>query len=121
MYADTFELEKWLPKTREEVLFPMIVEVGFKGRDGISRYYVDVATPEALRSKVGGPILSERSLILVADYEYSALEASISKIIEAAARETELDVCRVLSRYFTWEYEDFVSPVSESEGELSRP
>lgn len=102
---DRVDLSTWHPASLEDVFIPLVIQVAWQGEAGSSLFYTRVMTPEAIRTKFSGAILSDRAMIVVSGFDYRALKKHVEQIVAASNRETIEESCQVLNRYFQWEYE----------------
>lgn len=71
-------------------------------------FKVLVVTPEGLRDMAADQIIiRDRATIVVAEYDFIAIEAHIIKIVEACNRPQWSDTIYQLRKYFDWEWEGF--------------
>ena len=105
--SSDFELEDFAPKTSDEVLFVLDVEVGVVGEDGADLFYVTVATKEALKSRPATPTTSKGPLILE-EYSFDHLRQKVASIVAACERSTWLESVKCLMGTFDHEYDSYV-------------
>ena len=104
------DFSSWYPLSDEDVFICLDLEIEFcDGTDGSNIFYVTIATPKALEKHREGPILVRNRTLVVAEYSYDIVKSEIIRILNECARETWIDSCLVLQRYFQWEYEDYSS------------
>lgn len=105
--SSDFELEEFTPKTSEDVIFVLDVEIGVLGEDGADLFYVTVATKEALKSKPATPTTSKGPLILE-EYAFDILLGQVASIVAECERSTWLESVECLKQTFDHEYDGYV-------------
>jgi len=106
--SSDIDIDKWNPKTLEDVFISYDIEIGYSdNRFGTNYFYVTVATPESLRKHREGDFLVLNRTLVLSNYNYTIVESVVSKILEDCSRDTWEESCSVLQRYFLWEYEDY--------------
>lgn len=101
-------LSEWEPVSLEDTYVAVDLCIGMNdGTKGGNYFYVKVATPEALRKRAAGFLISKNRVIIIDKFEYNLLRKIIEDILDACTRDNWDDSCSVLQRYFSWEYEDF--------------
>lgn len=101
-------LISWRPDSLDEIYFDLNINIGLDdGSEGVHFFYVEVATPEALRCHHDQFLISSNRMIIIDDYDYFALKQVIEDIIKKSKRRHWEDTCIALTRYFNWEYEDY--------------
>ena len=107
--ADEIDIRNWEPESQAEVFTTLTMEIGWQGREGTNLFHVVLATPESLRKFRDDFVLVRNRTLVVQRYDFSKLVAALKSIVEESTRASWEDSCEVLSRYFYWEYEDFVN------------
>ena len=105
--SDVDDLTRWRPATREEVYFPLELNIGERGDPASDIFDVLIATPEALRERARTLVLAERAILLVGDYHWPEIERAIQEIVQHCAAPTWTEAVLRLQLYFRWEYEDY--------------
>jgi hypothetical protein len=106
----TDPLAGWRPETLEDTYTSIDLTIGTNDKSkGINYFYVTVATPEALRLRSTGFLISDHRVIVIEKFDFKLLKMNIEKILEKCNRSTWSESCLVLQRYFAWEYEDYKS------------
>lgn len=101
-------LDEWKPESLEDTYITIDLSIGMNdGADGINYFYVKVATPEALRRRANGFLISDHRVIVIEKFDYNLLKNSIEGILKKCNRDNWDDSCLALQRYFAWEYEDY--------------
>jgi len=104
--ADDVDLPRWCPESREDVCTLVNIQIGDSSNEARDLFYVRVATPEGLRKRLVGDVMSSRGLIVLSDYDWGVLSAEICRIVDiCVVRDWADSVCR-LQRFFLWEYEE---------------
>lgn len=111
LLSSEVDLKRWEPDTLEDTYISLTLEIGTSqyNEEGTNLFYVTLATPEALRTHRKGLILSENRTIIVDRYDYDTTRNQLKEIIKKCQRDTWIECCQVLQRYFMWEYEDYVN------------
>jgi len=134
---DVDELETWQPKSPRDIYIWLQMNIGFRGEVGTDLFDLMIASPEALRSHAGqfscivndrldgfpdcekrnrnlvGRCLVARHHLIVMDYNWTELRTVIEAIVASCEAPTWEEAASKLSRYFAWEYEDYVTPGAE--------
>ena len=99
--------DSWTPRSLEEVDFNLTLHIGPKGKAGADLFYVQIATPEALRAHTEdhAHILGHHHVIVMS-YHWPDLLRYLKKLVASCAAETWAETAMKLSRHFEWEYED---------------
>ncbi|MBT2116778.1 hypothetical protein KK141_05810 [Dyella sp. LX-66] len=107
--AMTDPLDQWRPRTLEETYTTLDLDIAMSdGEQGSNLFYVKMATPEALRRRGSGFLITGHRVLVVDKFDYKLLRRAIEDILEECTRDTWEESCAVLQRYFAWEYEDYV-------------
>jgi hypothetical protein len=101
------DFESWMPEDTN-VYFLLEIEIGVRGGSPRDIFQLIVATPEGLRARARGPVISERGALILSEYSGAIVRRSIQSIVERCASETWVESVTKLERYFEWEYEDYV-------------
>lgn len=104
------ELEAMGEQPDADFCFLLELEIGQSGDVRRDVFYIQVATPEGLRSKLTARdgVLSERALLVVASGEPRIVRRAIQHLVDASAATSWTESVLRLQRYFKWEYEDYV-------------
>ena len=105
--SSDFELEEFAPKTSEDVLFVLDIEIGVLGEDGADLFYVTVATKEALKSKPATPTTSKGPLVLE-EYSFKILLELVGSIVAACEQSTWSQSVECLKGVFDHEYDGYI-------------
>jgi len=110
MSSSEIDFSSWYPSSDEEVFICLDLEIEFgDGADGSNMFYVTIATPKALEMHREGPVLVKNRTLVVTEYSYDIVRSAVINILNECTRETWIDSCMALQRYFQWEYEDYSS------------
>lgn len=83
--------------------------IGPKGEEGEESFDVFVCSPEWLTDELKRePIVSGRSRLIMSAFDCDVVEAYVRKQIAFAAGKTWSEVAAKLSRWSSWEFEDYV-------------
>jgi hypothetical protein len=102
------EFDVWKPTLREQVHFPVQMEIGEVGTEGADLFSLTVATPEGLRRYAKTDVISERGLLVLSEFSWEMVHRALDRILEVSAAESWNESVLRLQRYFRWEYEDYV-------------
>jgi hypothetical protein len=106
-YSDLIDIKTWEPENLSEINFKLTLEVGYSDDDvGINYFYINVATPDALKARSEFLLVENRTLV-VSNFDYKKLLNCLNAILKKSSRATYEESCAVLQRYFNWEYEDY--------------
>lgn len=102
-------LEKWKPQNPEDVWLNMSMEIGEKGDEASNIFLFTLATPEGIRrnlEKSGKNYKFGRFYLIVKQYDWKAIEKIIQEKVKSCQSDSWEECVRLLSRDFSWEYED---------------
>lgn len=107
--ADVDQVWLWKPQREQPIYYHLAISIGMVRDDRSDDFQVIIATPEGLAARTEGEnVLSDRNLIVLREYSWQAVEASLEPILERCAAASWHESVIRLQRYFLWEYEDFV-------------
>ncbi len=67
-----------------------------------------VATPEGLRGRERGDVISDRALLVVSVFSWALLHSELDRILKRCTKKDWVDSVSSLQKYFEWEYEEYV-------------
>lgn len=95
------------PPDPSVVYLPVQLEIGPDNESGADLFDVIVATPRGLANVQAAPVISERALVVVDEFEWASVVATLEQIVQRCEAGTWPQCCERLMRYFRWEYEDY--------------
>lgn len=113
IYADTVNLRAWQP-TNEEVDLRINLGIGVNNEVGINRFSFLHTTPEALLKRASkgqeseGFLLVESRTLVIQWYDWDLLVQHLKAIVTKCQDNFFEASCERLTRYFHWEYEDYL-------------
>ncbi|HVV50847.1 MAG TPA: Imm8 family immunity protein [Polyangia bacterium] len=102
------EIDVCTPNASDDVFFLLELEIGAVGGESADLFQILVATPEGLRSRGQGDVISERALLVVSKFSWKLVHSTLSRIVNRCAKKNWIDSVSSLQRYFEWEYEEYV-------------
>ena len=108
--SNIYDLANWIPNELALVSIPLELTIGLPEDEGGDHFQLMVATPEAIRRRFGttlGSCFFARHWFIVEDYNWHAILTEIMKCVAACEGDTWDEIVTRLSRYFTWEFEDY--------------
>lgn len=82
--------------------------IGIEGQAGGDNFTVCVCSPDDLSAEVGAKgTLSGRHRLILNSYDPISIKIALEKIIQKCTRDTFSESAQILSRYFSWEFEDY--------------
>lgn len=95
----------------EEISIYLTLSIGPDNENGSEYFRVFVCSPEWLVKRLWEPELIRHTLI-VRRYNFDNIISIINECIEKCTCETWTETAQKLSRYFAWEFEDYI-PIVE--------
>jgi hypothetical protein len=107
--SDVENLNGFRPSSLADIYFPLELSIGVKGEKAADLFQILVTSPEALRKRAKTNIYGPgRHCLIVFEYDWPAIKAYLEELVLKCAADTWEEVTQKLSRYFHWEYEDYV-------------
>lgn len=101
------DLSNWQPPSPQSVYFILELEVGEVGVVGSDVFQVEVATPEALRSRAKKCVISSRGTLVVTHFCLDEILEEIHQILKKCRARSWDESAAKLQRFFYWEFEDY--------------
>lgn len=103
---DVHDLRTWVPEEDFAVLLQLMV--GPDGSDGEESFALTLCTPGWLAEQASRQgIVDCRHHVVVADYDYGAIESYFLRRVAACEGATWPDVATQVGRLGLWEFEDY--------------
>jgi hypothetical protein len=104
--SPTVDLDSYFPDDPENFSLWIELRVGPDDSIGADDYRVLVCTPEWLRKNVKEPRWG-RHMLIVGEYDRSAIETSIHDYVAKCTGEGWRDIAERIARNLSWEFEDY--------------
>ncbi|MCB0526718.1 MAG: immunity 8 family protein [Saprospiraceae bacterium] len=106
--SDIDDLEKYVPEIADNFEVTFQLGIGSEGEKGVDIFQVTFCTPKWLMENCDeAEIFIPRHTLIVQKYDYPAFVEKVNKICQICY-EKDWDECGLrLSRYFSWEFEDY--------------
>ncbi len=105
--SDTFNIRTWSPEDAECFALDLLLKIGAEGSDGADNFDLKVCSPSWL-AQTSWSFRWGRGLLIVAEYDFAAIEKEISAHVAACQGDTWIDIAVKLSRTLMWEFDDYV-------------
>jgi hypothetical protein len=101
------DIRFWRTTFPPQPYYPLEITIGDPRTKKDETFEVLVITPEALRDIVqpGEVVIRDRATIVVTEYDFAAIEAHLTKIVESCNRRQWSDTLQQLRRHFDWDDE----------------
>jgi hypothetical protein len=103
---------EYMPIERSDIYITFTCAIGLENEQGGDFFDITVCSPEYLISNDMFENKIIRHVLLVRDYDFEKILNIINKYIDKCDGNDWNDISFKLSRYFQWEYEDYI--VSEN-------
>ena len=112
--SDVDDLSTFQGGEREDIYFPLDVYIGSTEKGGADVFQIQIASPEAMRSRFEEQIcVSGRHHLIVMDYDWKSIRSFLEELIASCESDNWDKVTEKLARYFHWESEDYVAAQGE--------
>lgn len=103
----TIDLDRYFPENPRNFCIWLTLSIGPKDSDGSHLFQVGVCTVTWLSHKLSAErIFSLRSMILVEEFDFQFLKKKLFEIVADSQRSSWDESVQVLSRYFSWQFEN---------------
>lgn len=105
----SIDLNSYTPDVVDNFCLWLTLSIGLANQDGGHLFQVGVCTVRWLEHHLpSDEIQTLRHLLLVENFNFESIKQKINEIITSSERSNWDDSVAVLSRYFAWEYEDYL-------------
>jgi hypothetical protein len=105
--SDLVDVEAYLPDDPDCFLLDINLWIGPDDGPGSEYFGCRICTPGWLAKHYGGPVVLRHTMI-VDRYDFRAIRETIEGVVRGSACATWSETATKLSRYFSWEFEDYV-------------
>lgn len=104
---DLVDVETYLPDDLECFALDINILIGPDDELGSEYFGCRICTPSWLAKHYAGPVILRHTMI-VDSYEFRSIREAIEQAVQRSACPTWRETATKLSRYFSWEFEDYV-------------
>lgn len=109
--STAFDLSTYVPPS-ENFSLCLDLSIGPVNSDGADLFYVTVCSPQYVEQLVAQEgIATMRGYLVTDGFQVTVIRARIEKLLSAVSGETWAEVATKLSRYFKWEFDDYVETI----------
>ena len=105
--SDTFDSQTWTPDDTGFFKVDLLLKIGAEGSAGADNFDVTVCSPAWLENSSWRPRWG-RGLLIVGEYDLSAIKKEIVAHVAACQGETWSDIAHKLSHTLLWEFDDYI-------------
>ena len=105
---DSFDYDpiSFIPERIEELAINLTFTIGAKSSSGGDNFDLFVCSPEWLLKNMWEPEIVRHTLI-IRKYDIEEIKKIIANYIDKCQSNTWIETAEKLSRYFSWEFEDY--------------
>lgn len=101
-------LEEYAPDDPDFFGFWIEFKVGAENRDGADDFRLFVCTPDWIKNNNSSAVWG-RHMLMLPDYDLDVIKKEINKCIESCIGNDWTAIAAKISRYASWEFEDYES------------
>lgn len=104
--AEHDPIEKWVPESDSDVHYSLCLHIGPPDEEGGDLFYVNVATPQAIRDRNLGRDFVRKGIV-VNPYSWKNVLEAVDEILAHCGEDGWNQQAESPGKHFHWEFEDY--------------